>query len=74
MAKKKTSTSFESKLQQIKQIADRMQAENLSLDESMSLFQEADALIKECRDYLQEAHVQVEMLIHPDSDETTPFK
>ncbi len=74
MAKKKTSSSFESKLQQIKQIADRMQAENLSLDASMALFQEADALIKECRDYLQEASVQVEMLIHPDSDETLPFK
>lgn len=74
MAKKKTSISFESKLQQIKQIADRMQAENLSLDDSMALFQQADVLIKECRHYLQEASVQVEMLIHPDSDETTPFK
>lgn len=74
MAKKKTPTSFESKLHQIKQIADRMQSENLSLDESMGLFQEADALIKECRDYLQEASVQVEMLIHPEGDETTSFK
>ena len=73
MAKKKNSVQFESKLQQIKLIADRMQAENLSLDESMALFREADALIQACRAYLQEAAVEVEMLIHPDGEATQPF-
>jgi exodeoxyribonuclease VII small subunit len=73
MAKKKTSVHFEAKLQQIRQIADRMQSENLNLDDSMALFREADGLIQECRAYLQQATVEVEMLIHPGSDETKPF-
>lgn len=73
MAKKKSDFSFEGKLQQIKQIADRMQGGNLNLEENMALFKEADTLIAECRSYLQQAAVQVEQLVNPQSDERTPF-
>lgn len=73
MAKKKSDFSFESKLQQIKQIAERMQSGNLNLEENMALFKEADQLIVECRGYLQQAAVQVEQLVNPSSDERTPF-
>ncbi|MBA4304466.1 MAG: exodeoxyribonuclease VII small subunit [Sphingobacteriaceae bacterium] len=73
MAKKKTDFSFEGKLLQIKQIAERMQNGNLHLEENMALFKEADQLIAECRTYLQQAAVQVEQLVNPQSDERTPF-
>lgn len=73
MAKKKTEFSFEVNLQQIKGIADRLQSGNLHLEENMKLFKEAEVLINECRQYLQQAAVQVEALTNPQSDEREPF-
>lgn len=67
MAKKKTNDSFEEKLQRIKAVADQLQREELSLDQSMALFSEADLLIKECRTFLEEANLQVEHLINPNA-------
>lgn len=57
----------------IKQIADRMQAGNLNLEENIALFKEADLLITECRSYLQQASVKVEQLINPSNNDRTPF-
>jgi exodeoxyribonuclease VII small subunit len=67
MAKKKTNDSFEAKLLRIKAVADQLQREELSLDQSMALFSEADQLIKACRAFLEEASLQVEHLINPAS-------
>jgi len=74
MAKKKAAFSFEASLQQIKEIADRLQTGNLHLEDNMKLFKEAEALIDECRQYLEQASVQVEQLINPQSDERKPFE
>lgn len=65
MAKKKINEGFEAKLQRIKSVADQLQREELSLDQSMALFTEADELIKACRAFLEEASLQVEHLINP---------
>lgn len=69
MAKKNTQDSFEAKLQRIKSVADQLQREELSLDQSMALFTEADQLIKECRNFLEDASLQVEHLINPSVDQ-----
>lgn len=73
MAKKKNTLAFEDKLQRIKAIADSLQRDTLTLDESMALFQEADQLLHDCRDFLDQAQLQVEQLIDPSSSETRPF-
>jgi exodeoxyribonuclease VII small subunit len=73
MAKKKNTLPFEEKLQRIKSIADSLQRDTLSLDESMALFKEADLLLHDCRDFLDQAQLQVEQLIDPSSGETRPF-
>lgn len=70
MAKKKTTDSFEAKLQRIKSIADQLQREELSLDQSMALFSEADLLIKDCRAFLEDASSQVEHLINPSTEQS----
>ena len=74
MAKKKTEPAFEEKLQRIKAIADRLQREELSLDDSMELFKEADQLIQESRTFLQQASLKVEELINQSTGETRPFQ
>lgn len=74
MAKKKNEPAFEEKLQRIKGIADRLQREELSLDDSMELFKEADQLIQESRTFLQQASLKVEELINQSTGETRPFQ
>ncbi|MFN3529675.1 MAG: exodeoxyribonuclease VII small subunit [Bacteroidia bacterium] len=73
MAKKKNEPAFEDKLQRIKAIADKLQREELSLDDSMALFKEADQLIQESRSFLQQASLKVEELINQSTGETRPF-
>ena len=70
MAKKRTNDNFEAKLQRIKTVADQLQREELSLDQSMALFAEADELIQACRAFLEEASLQVEHLINPATGKT----
>lgn len=65
MPKKKVDTGFEEKLARIKQLADKLQNDELGLDESMALFSEADALLQECRVFLEEAELKIEQLINP---------
>jgi exodeoxyribonuclease VII small subunit len=74
MPKKKSPANFEEKLQHIRQIADRLQRETLSLDESMALFKEADELIRESRLFLEEAGLQVEALIDFQTGEKRKFE
>jgi exodeoxyribonuclease VII small subunit len=67
MPKKKVDTGFEEKLARIKQLADKLQHDELGLDESMTLFTEADALLQECRVFLEAAELKIEQLIDPDA-------
>jgi exodeoxyribonuclease VII small subunit len=61
--KKNTPGGFEEKLNRIRELADKLQHEELGLDESMALFTEADALVKECREFLETAELRIEKLI-----------
>lgn len=61
MAKKKEN-GFDSKMQRIREIADTMQSRQLTLEESISLYQEAQELIKSCHNYLEQAELQVKQV------------
>lgn len=61
MGKKKES-GFDQKMQRIREIADGMQNRQLSLDESIALYQEAQNLIRECHAYLEEAELKVQQV------------
>lgn len=70
MAKKKNLAGFEDKLARIKQLADKLQQEELGMDESMALYTEADALLQACRQYLDQAEIKIEQLIAPNTSES----
>lgn len=61
MAKKKEN-GFDSKMQRIREIADTMQSRQLTLEESITLYQEAQELIKSCHNYLEQAELQVKQV------------
>lgn len=57
------SPSFEEAFARLEQILERMNASNVTLDESLKLFEEADKLIAECNQRLTQAEKKVETLI-----------
>ncbi len=59
MAKKKE-IGFDDKLKQLRLFVDQLQQGDLSLEESMDLFNKSKGLINECRTYLKEA----ELIVH----------
>lgn len=61
MAKKKES-GFDNKMQRIREIADSMQSRQLSLEESIGLYQEAQELIQSCHNYLEQAELQIKQV------------
>jgi exodeoxyribonuclease VII small subunit len=60
---KDKSPSFEEAFARLEQILERMNASNVTLDESLKLFEEADKLIAECNQRLAQAERKVETLI-----------
>ncbi len=61
MAQKKF--DFEKSLKRIREISDKMQKENLQLEESLRLFEEGNQLIEKSLSYLEEAELKVRKLI-----------
>jgi exodeoxyribonuclease VII small subunit len=62
MAKQKKEISFEDKIQKIEEIIDRLNNENLPLQEAINLHTEASALIKDAEEFLQKTSLQFESL------------
>jgi exodeoxyribonuclease VII small subunit len=58
MAKKKEE-GFDSKMQRIRKIAEILQNRQLSLEDSLELYQEAKGLIQSCHDFLEQAELKV---------------
>lgn len=58
MSKKKEET-FESRMLRIREISDSMQQNQLSLEENIALYQEAQILIKACQAYLENAELTI---------------
>lgn len=67
MAKKKTEAaepfSLEAKLKEIKEILNKMQLGVNDFDENIKLFTQGNALIEECRAYLDKAELSVRQLV-----------
>lgn len=72
MAKKK----FEDALQELETIVRRLEDGNLSLDESLALFEEGIKLIRLCTQRLDEAEKKVEILLRNENGSFTrqPFE
>jgi len=54
--------SYEVKIEQLKRIIDRIEDGNTSLDESMRLYEQGAALIKQCEALLAEAELKITTL------------
>ncbi len=55
--------SFEESLTELEGIVEKLEKGQLSLDESLMLFEKGIKLVRECNDKLKKAHQRVEQLI-----------
>jgi len=54
--------TYELKIEQLKKIIERIEDGNTSLDESMKLYEQGAALVKQCESMLAEAEVKITTL------------
>ena len=71
----KENMKFEEAMQLLEDIVRKLESGNLSLDESLSAFEEAVGLVKLCNDKLEDAEQKVRILTASASGEITdmPF-
>jgi len=62
MSEKKTQT-FEEAYERLEAILEKMNHEQVSLDEALALYEEADTLIGSCQKRLSEAEQKIEILL-----------
>ena len=63
----KQNKSFESNMQRLEQIVRAMERGDVALEESLKLFQEGTELVRSCNELLDNAQLQVKMImIAPD--------
>jgi len=62
MAKKESKHSFEQSLARLEKIVTLLEQGDVSLDESLSMFEEGISLSKECMDTLNNAEVRIKQL------------
>jgi exodeoxyribonuclease VII small subunit len=70
-----TDLKFEAALQRLEQIVDQLEAGNLSLEESLQVFEEGVGLARHCGRYHDDAEKRIELLTRDESGalKTTPF-
>jgi exodeoxyribonuclease VII small subunit len=70
-----TDLKFEDCLARLEQIVTGLEAGNLSLEESLKVFEEGIALARHCARYLDEAERRIELLVKDETGAatTTPF-
>lgn len=71
MAKK--TFDFEKSMKRIREISEKMQLDELTLDESMKMFEEGSKLIEECQNYLETAELKVRKIIDKESGQAEEF-
>jgi exodeoxyribonuclease VII small subunit len=62
-----TDIKFEDALQRLEQIVDQLEAGDLPLEESLTVFEEGVALARRCGKYLEEAEKRIELLTKDES-------
>ena len=70
-----TDLKFEDCLARLEQIVGKLEAGNLPLEESLTIFEEGVGLARSCSRYLEEAEKRIEVLAHDESGgvSTRPF-
>lgn len=65
---------FESSLDELEQLVQRMEQGELSLDESLAAYERGISLFRKCQTTLQQAELRVRLLSDPeDPDSAQPF-
>ena len=59
----KQNKSFESNMQRLEQIVRAMERGDVALEESLKLFQEGTELVRSCNELLDNAQLQVKMIM-----------
>ena len=59
---------FEKKLDRLEKIVQKMEAGELSLDQSLKMFEEGVKLSRECHDQLDQAEQKVQVLLEMDDE------
>ncbi|GAB4356578.1 MAG: exodeoxyribonuclease VII small subunit [Methylohalobius sp. ZOD2] len=74
MAKRKP--GFETQLKELEQIVERLEAGDVSLEDSLKLFEKGVQLARNCQQALQDAEQKVQILTQDDSGEAQlqPFQ
>ena len=69
------SSQFEQSLQKLESIVKNLESGSLSLEDSLTAFQEGVGLVKQCQGMLSTAEQKVEMLVKASAEgvETKPF-
>lgn len=74
MARKKTAVDFEQSLGSLQALVERLESADLSLEESLSAFEQGVALTRECQQALAQAEQKVQQLIESNGElKTEPF-
>ena len=63
MMVKDKQTDFESSLKALESIVERLEDENINLEDSVKSFEEGINLVKECQKQLQEAELKIKTLL-----------
>lgn len=63
MTEKKKETSFESAYDRLEEILNEMNEKHPSLDDALSLYEEASHLIKTCENHLERAEKKISTLV-----------
>lgn len=68
MSAKKEEKNFEELLDKLEEITSKLEKEQLSLDDSVKLFEEGMKISKECNSKLEDAEKRITVLIEENND------
>ena len=63
MIKEDKKVDFESSLKELELIVERLEDENINLEDSVKSFEEGISLVKECQKQLEEAELKIKKLL-----------
>ncbi len=70
MARKKSTALFEESMTELEQIVQQMEQGEITLEESLKLFERGIKLTRTCQKALQEAEQKVQILLKKDGQQT----
>lgn len=75
MARKKAAPDFEQSLSELQSLVERLESGELSLEDSLTAFEQGVRLTRDCQSALGQAEQKVQLLLQQgDEVKTTPFE